>query len=154
MKTFKSYLSLINNMYKRFLIKKHILIKLLNVFMLILSGIMFIHGGIGSVELPNFAKYSEWDIWIWAIVLYSLALIQIVTLLKCDCVISYRWSNTVLIISGFVLLIVGCLFGFKYPPSNWQMTFYPFVGFLLSLVGRQLNKTTQCIKGLKDGKNN
>lgn len=133
------------------LIEAHKRIKYFNIIMLLLSGIMFFNGGIGAVELPNFARYSDWDIWIWTIVLNSLALVQLITLVQCDCVNAYRWSNIILMLSGFALLIVGCLFGLKYPPHNWQMTIYPFVGLLFSAVGRQLNKASLA-KGITDGK--
>lgn len=146
----ENWIKLLKNWYAISLVNSHKRVKLLNVLMLVISGIMFFNGGIGSIVLPEFAKYSEWDIWIWTTVLYSLALVQIITLVQCDCPRMYRWSNTVLILSGFVLLIVGCLFGFKYPPYSWQMTTYPFVGFLFSLVGRQLNKVS--LKGLNNGK--
>lgn len=133
------------------LIAAHKRIKYFNIIMLLLSGIMFFNGGIGAVKLPNFARYSDWDIWIWTTVLNSLAFIQLITLVQCDCRNAYRWSNIILMLSGFALLIVGCLFGFKYPPHNWQMTIYPFVGLLFSAVGRQLNKAPQA-KGITDGK--
>lgn len=131
------------------LLKHHRRIKLMSILMLVISGSMFIRGGIGYVELPDFAKYTDWDIWVWASVSYSLALIQLFTLVHRKCRSNFRWANTVLIISGFVLLIIGCLFGFKYPPHAWQMTVYPFVGFLFTVVGRKLNKLTQ----RKDRKN-
>ena len=128
------------------LIAAHKRIKYFNIIILLLSGIMFFNGGIIAVELPNFARYSDWDTWIWTTVLNSLALVQLITLVQCDCKNAYRWSNIILMLSGFVLLIVGCLFGFKYPPHNWQMTIYPFVGILFSIAGRQLNKVDP-IKG-------
>ena len=135
------------------LIAAHKRIKYFNIIILLLSGIMFFNGGIRAVELPNFARYSDWDIWIWTIVLNSLALVQLITLIQCDYVIAYRWSNIILMLSGFVLLIVGCLFGLKYPPHNWQMTIYPFVGLLFSIAGRQLNKVDP-IKRIDNGKIN
>ena len=128
-------------------------IKYFNIIILLLSGIMFFNGGIRAVELPNFTRYSEWDTWIWTIVLNSLALVQLITLVQCDCRNAYRWSNIILMLSGFVLLIVGCLFGLKYPPHNWQMTIYPFVGLLFSITGRQLNKVDP-IKRVVNGKIN
>ena len=135
------------------LIAAHKRIKYFNIIILLLSGIMFFNGGIRAVELPNFARYSDWDIWIWTIVLNSLALVQLITLVQCDCKNAYRWSNIILMLSGFVLLIVGCLFGLKYPPHNWQMTIYPFVGLLFSVAGRQLNKLDP-IKRIDNGKIN
>ena len=135
------------------LIAAHKRIKYFNIIILLLSGIMFFNGGIRAVELPNFARYSDWDIWIWTIVLNSLALVQLITLVQCDCKNAYRWSNIILMLSGFALLIVGCLFGFKYPPHNWQMTIYPFVGILFSIAGRQLNKVDP-IKRIDNGKIN
>ena len=135
------------------LIAAHKRIKYFNIIILLLSGIMFFNGGIRAVELPNFTRYSEWDTWIWTIVLNSLALVQLITLVQCDCRNAYRWSNIILMLSGFVLLIVGCLFGLKYPPHNWQMTIYPFVGLLFSIAGRQLNKV-DLIKRIVNGKIN
>ena len=135
------------------LIAAHKRIKYFNSTILLLSGIMFFNGGIIEVELPNFARYSDWDIWIWTTVLNSLALVQLITLVQCDCKNAYRWSNIILMLSGFVLLIVGCLFGLKYPPHNWQMTIYPFVGLLFSVAGRQLNKLDP-IKRIDNGKIN
>ena len=135
------------------LIAAHKRIKYFNIIILLLSGIMFFNGGIRAVELPNFTRYSEWDTWIWTIVLNSLALVQLITLVQCDCRNAYRWSNIILMLSGFVLLIVGCLFGLKYPPHNWQMTIYPFVGLLFSIAGRQLNKVDP-IKRIVNGKIN
>ena len=135
------------------LIAAHKRIKYFNIIILLLSGIMFFNGGIRAVELPNFARYSDWDIWIWTTVLNSLALVQLITLVQCDCKNAYRWSNIILMLSGFVLLIVGCLFGLKYPPHNWQMTIYPFVGLLFSIAGRQLNKVDP-IKRIDNGKIN
>ena len=135
------------------LIAAHKKIKYFNIIILLLSGIMFFNGGIRAVELPNFARYSDLDIWIWIIVLNSLASVQLITLVQCDCKNAYRWSNIILMLSGFVLLIVGCLFGLKYPPHNWQMTIYPFVGLLFSVAGRQLNKLDP-IKRIDNGKIN
>ena len=135
------------------LIAAHKRVKYFNIIILLLSGIMFFNGGIRAVELPNFARYSDWDIWIWTIVLNSLALVQLITLVQCDCKNAYRWSNIILMLSGFVLLIVGCLFGLKYPPHNWQMTIYPFVGLLFSVAGRQLNNVDP-IKRIDNGKIN
>lgn len=133
------------------LVSIHKRLKYFNIFMLFLSGLMFLNSGLGNIDLPDFARYSIWDVWIWTTVLYSLALVQFLTIVHCDCISSYRWSNTILMLSGFVLLIVGCLFGFEYPPYNWQMTVYPFVGFLFSLAGRQLNKVN-LTKGKDNGK--
>ena len=135
------------------LISIHKLVKVLNIVILVISGAMFFQDEIGTLELPDFTRYSEWDIWIWTIVLNSLALVQLLTMIKCDYVIAYRWSNIILMLSGFVLLIVGCLFGLKYPPHNWQMTIYPFVGLLFSVAGRQLNKLDP-IKRIDNGKIN
>jgi len=135
------------------LIAAHKRIKYFNIIILLLSGIMFFNGGIRAVELPNFVRYSDWDIWIWTIVLNSLASVQLITLVQCDCINAYRWSNIILMLSGFVLLIVGCLFGLKYPPHNWQMTIYPFVGLLFSVAGRQLNNVDP-IKRIDNGKIN
>ena len=135
------------------LIAAHKRIKYFNIIILLLSGIMFFNGGIRAVKLPNFARYSDWDIWIWTIVLNSLALVQLITLVQCDCKNAYRWSNIILMLSWFALLIAGCLFGFKYPPHNWQMTIYPFVGILFSIAGRQLNKVDP-IKRIDNGKIN
>ena len=135
-----SYIFAIRKWQLTKLIAAHKRIKYFNIIILLLSGIMFFNGGIRAVELPNFVRYSDWDIWIWTIVLNSLALVQLITLVQCDCKNAYRWSNIILMLSGFTLLIVGCLFGFKYPPHNWQMTIYPFVGILFSIAGRQLNK--------------
>lgn len=133
------------------LISIHKLVKVLNIVILVISGAMFFQSETGTLELPDFTRYSEWDTWIWTTVLNSLALVQLLTLIKCDSVITYRWSNIILMLSGFVLLIVGCLFGLKYPPHNWQMTIYPFVGLLFSAVGRQLNKV-DLIKRTDSGK--
>ena len=133
------------------LISIHKLIKVFNIVILVASGIMFFNGENGTLDLPDFTRYSEWDTWIWTTVLNSLALVQLLTLIKCNCVTAYHWSNIILMLSGFVLLIVGCLFGLKYPPHNWQMILYPFVGLLFSAVGRQLNKA-DLTKGITDGK--
>ena len=84
------------------LIAAHKRIKYFNIIILLLSGIMFFNGGIRAVELPNFARYSGWDIWIWTIVLNSLASVQLITLVQCDCINAYRWSNIILMLSGFV----------------------------------------------------
>ena len=148
-----TYISAIRKWQLTKLIAAHKRIKYFNIIILLLSGIMFFNGGIRAVELPNFARYSDWDIWIWTIVLNSLALVQLITLVQCDCKNAYRWSNIILMLSGFVLLIVGCLFGLKYPPHNWQMTIYPFVGLLFSIAGRQLNKVDP-IKRIDNGKIN
>ena len=148
-----SYIFAIRKWQLTKLIAAHKRIKYFNIIILLLSGIMFFNGGIRAVELPNFARYSDWDIWIWTIVLNSLALVQLITLVQCDCKNAYRWSNIILMLSGFVLLIVGCLFGLKYPPHNWQMTIYPFVGLLFSVAGRQLNKLDP-IKRIDNGKIN
>ena len=135
------------------LISIHKLVKVLNIVILVISGAMFFQNETGTLELPDFTRYSDWDIWIWTIVLNSLALVQLITLVQCDCKNAYRWSNIILMLSGFVLLIVGCLFGLKYPPHNWQMTIYPFVGILFSIAGRQLNKVDP-IKRIDNGKIN
>lgn len=154
MKFFYEYARIIQDWQDIKLIKAHSRIKYLNVLMLVLSAAMFLNGGIGNITLPNFLKYTDMDIWVWAIILFLLALVQLSTLIWCKCENTYKWSNTILIISGFALLIVGCLFGFKYPPHNWQMTVYPFVGVLFSLVGRKLNKITpKPTRGTVDGKN-
>lgn len=145
------YISAINRWKLNKLISIHKLVKVLNIVILVISGAMFFQNETGTLELPDFTRYSEWDTWIWTIVLNSLALVQLLTLIKCDFVIAYRWSNIILMLSGFVLLIVGCLFGLKYPPHNWQMTIYPFVGLLFSAVGRQLNKV-DLIKRTDSGK--
>ena len=148
-----SYIFAIRKWQLTKLIAAHKRIKYFNIIILLLSGIMFFNGGIRAVELPNFVRYSDWDIWIWIIVLNSLASVQLITLVQCDCINAYRWSNIILMLSGFVLLIVGCLFGLKYPPHNWQMTIYPFVGILFSIAGRQLNKVDP-IKRIDNGKIN
>lgn len=92
--------------------------------------------------------------WIWAVVTYSIALVQAITLINCHCVDNYRWSNTVLIISGFLILIIGCLFGLKFPPYNWQMVILPPIGFIISVIGRNLNKTSQLPKRVLDATDN
>ena len=145
------YVSAIKRWKLNKLISIHKLVKVLNIAILVISGVMFFQNETGTLELPDFTRYSEWDTWIWTTVLNSLALVQLLTLIKCDSVIAYRWSNIILMLSGFVLLIVGCLFGLKYPPHNWQMTIYPFVGLLFSAVGRQLNKV-DLIKRTDSGK--
>lgn len=145
------YIGAINRWKLNKLISIHKLVKVLNIVILVISGAMFFQNETGTLELPDFTRYSEWDTWIWTIVLNSLALVQLLTLIKCDSVIVYRWSNIILMLSGFVLLIVGCLFGLKYPPHNWQMTIYPFVGLLFSAIGRQLNKVDP-IKRTDSGK--
>ena len=145
------YVSAIKRWKLNKLISIHKLVKVLNIVILDISGAMFFQNETGTLELPDFTRYSEWDTWIWITVLNSLALVQLLTLIKCNSVIAYRWSNIILMLSGFVLLIVGCLFGLKYPPHNWQMTIYPFVGLLFSAVGRQLNKVDP-IKRTDSGK--
>ena len=139
--------------YHKFLVNHHTKIKWISVILLLLSGIMFLAGGLKTLALPEFAKYSKWDIWIWSIILYSLALSQIITMIRCDCPNQYKWSNSILIISGFVLIIVGCLFGLKYPPHRWQMTVFPLIGFTLSVLGKRLNKIARS-KGTHYGKIN
>ena len=115
------YVSAIKRWKLNKLISIHKLVKVLNIVILVISGAMFFQNETGTLELPDFTKYSEWDTWIWITVLNSLTLVQLLTLIKCDSVIAYRWSNIILMLSGFVLLIVGCLFGLKYPPHNWQI---------------------------------
>lgn len=154
-----TFLKKIKILYKKSLIHHHKRIKWLNVIMLFLSGAMFFNGGLGSITLPNFARFSAWDIWVWTMILIILGLLQLYTLYNTSCTTdvnnNYRWGNTILILSGYVLLVVGILFGFKYPPYNWEMTVYPFVGFLLSLVGRQLNKSSYSkTDGVSHGSNN
>ena len=88
-----SYIFAIRKWQLTKLIAAHKRIKYFNIIILLLSGFMFFNGGLRAVELPNFARYSDWDIWIWAIVLNSLALVQLITLVQCDCKNAYRWSN-------------------------------------------------------------
>ncbi len=129
------------NNFKRLLIENHKTVKVFNIIILSAVGIMFFAGGTGDIDLPCFHKYSNYDVWVWTIVLYSLALVQTISLATLNCIQYYRRSNFILILSGISLLIVGCLFVLSYPPYSWQMYVFPCVGFILSLFGRYFNKT-------------
>ena len=134
--------------FNRYLIDSHIGIKIISGLILFFAAIMFNKAMLHSGSMPNFEEFlqSEFDIRVWTITLIVISIVQfsnIVFILesnKYSAIRYYRHSNTLLIISGFSLLIVGCLFSLKYPPYNWQMIVFPIVGSILSMYGRYLNK--------------
>ena len=130
----------------RYIIDSHIGIKIISGLILLFTASMFHKAMVQAIDLPDFAKHSEHDIHIWTIALVVFGIIQLSNIIfvleahKINAIKYYRQSNTILIMSGFILLIVGCLFSLKYPPYNWQMIIFPIVGSVLSMYGRYLNK--------------
>lgn len=131
-------------------VRWHFQLKILNAVILMLTSFMFLSQICNTHPLPDFVHITKFDMVIWVFVLYTLFILQLFTMFRCDCVYYYKWSNTIMLISGFVSFTIGCLFSFKYPPYVWQMSVFPTIGCLLVFIGRDLNKLSikpKCKKG-------
>lgn len=108
----------------------HVVFKVLNILILMASAVLLTAIGVG-ISSYKIYQFSKMDLWLWVGILYTLAILQIVTLTSETKIFSYDWANTVLMISGFSLVIVGLVFGAEFPPFQWQMTVYPMLGTVL-----------------------
>lgn len=116
-------------------------IKMFNIMVLLSTAHLFVLNH--SLYDTPIHKVVPLKLFIWFALLYPLAFAQFLTITCNKDTAIYRWSNSILTVSGLVLLVVGYLFNLGYPPYSWQMSFYPTVGLLFGVLGHQLNKKSR-----------
>lgn len=100
--------------------------------------------------LPDYFQFTNYDWWLWVIILTSVGTSNLIMLFFINCYKSRVFSDLLLQISGILLLIIGWAFIAQYPPLNALMIIYPTWGVAMVIAGRHMGKRTrQKIKGCK-----
>ena len=118
------------------------LVKLSTAILLLTTATMFGLDEARIINLPDFQKFSYFDTWFWTVVMGIQALFQFIMMYCNDSMKCRAWGDLALQLSGLSLIVVGAMFGAKYPLFSWQMAIFPFVGLGVIVAGRSLNKRT------------
>lgn len=95
--------------------------------------------------LPDYFEFTNYDWWVWLLVLTSLGTANLIMLFFVDCYKCRVFGDLTLQISGVTLLIVGWAFISQYPPLNVLMVVYPTWGIGMIIAGRHMGKRTRGI---------
>ena len=106
-----------------------------------------------SEVLPDYFQFTNYDWWLWVIILTSIGTANIVMLFFVDCYKCRVFADLLLQVSGVLLLIIGWAFISQYPPLNSLMVVYPVWGIAMIVAGRHMGKRTRGIlKEIRNGK--